>query len=120
MFVRWKRYQMKIGKYDYEQTIGCERIPKPRYRLRCELLQSYRNDNGKPRSRTLAYLGSIEEKEMTRILSQSTFWYWVEKKLERVELSPEDGVKIRQQIEKRVPCPSYEAYLAAKDNYGLR
>lgn len=114
MFVRWKRYKKKIGKYDYEQTIGGERIPKPRYRLRCELLQSYRNDNGKPRSRTLAYLASISEAELTRILSQSTFWYWVEKRLERVEISPEDGVKIRQQIEERVPLPSYEAYLAAK------
>jgi hypothetical protein len=90
MYLRWKKY-----------TTG-----KRGSVLRAELLASYRDEvTGKPRSRYLGYLGSIQESYLSNWLTQLCFWECAEIRLSRLSLSPENKERVREMLLERVPRP---------------
>jgi hypothetical protein len=90
MYLRWKKYTTD------------KRGPV----LRAELLESYRDEvTGKPRSRYLGYLGSIQESYVSNWLTQLCFWECAEIRLARLSLSPENKERVREMLLERVPQP---------------
>lgn len=115
MFIRWKRHQLKQRRRDFIWNERGERVPVMRYSLRCELVESYRNENGKPRLRTKRYLSSIHENKLGNPIKRNTFWFWVDVGLRSLQLTPDEEAKLRDMIEKRVPRPSAESMKAVRE-----
>jgi hypothetical protein len=108
MFVRWKRKRRK----DDRRGWGKDQIVTPQWLLSAVLVESVRI-NGKPRQRTIRYLGSIREQYLDLSEGASTarrfhFWRGVEWSLDQLELSDLDRVRIIAAIEERVPQPTSE------------
>jgi len=102
MYVRWK---IKERSWDVALPEGPLDV--------AYLVESARID-GKPRQKTLAYLGSIRAWRRTAIGPAYEFWHRVEAKLQPLHLSSEQRMSIERQLAQRVPRPSEEAYQAAE------
>lgn len=90
MYLRWKKYTA-----DKRGSV-----------LRAELIESYRDEvTGKPRSRYLGYLGSLQESHVSSWLTRLCFWECAEIRLARLSLSPEDKERVREMLLERVPRP---------------
>ncbi len=97
MYIRWKRkkrtkeiaWMIKEGDYIYAVLVEARRI------------------DGKPRQKTVKYLGGIREKNQD-IYGQMTFWDKAEKELASLNLDPAARNKIIVSLEKVVPKPSQD------------
>jgi hypothetical protein len=106
MFIRWKRHKLKQRRRDFVWNERGEKVFVTRHSLRCELVESYRNKDGKPRLRTKRYLATIHENQIGSLIKRNTFWYYVNVRLAELRLTQDEEAKIRAMIEKRVPRPS--------------
>ena len=102
MYVRWK---IKERSWDVALPEGPLDV--------AYLVESARID-GKPRQKTLAYLGSIRARCRTAIGPAYAFWQRVEAKLHPLHPSFEQRTSIERQLAERVPRPSEEAYQATE------
>jgi hypothetical protein len=85
------------------------------------LVESYRNDKGDPRQRTIAYLGNIREMEGgLPAIERSLFLLRAEQELHRVpDLLPHDRKQLVAQLHQRVP-PLSEAEMRVGFHNTLR
>lgn len=96
MYVRWKSYPLTDPRHAGRQLLAAV------------LVKSVRID-GKPRQRTVAYLGAIHD---TLILLPSQpwhrkfFWRDVCERLDRLDLDPDLRARIVVQLARRVPEPA--------------
>jgi hypothetical protein len=78
--------------------------------LRAVLSESYK-DNGNVQRRSIAELGSIEERYLsthikgTRAFHQGLFWVVVDKKLDKLRLEPGVRNQIEGELLKKIPRP---------------
>jgi hypothetical protein len=93
MYVRWNKKERGWGrrKNDFLYAV---------------LVESRRID-GKPRQKIIAYLASIEEKDIKKDpFRREIFWKAVTKNIESLSLSPEIREKIEESIMQRVSRPT--------------
>lgn len=90
MFVRWQK----------RESTYWENMPPTMYAI---LVESYR-ENGKPRSRHIAYLGSIKswEGEFDEF-NVDNFWFYAREKLDNIGITGETREKVETSIAKVVP-----------------
>jgi hypothetical protein len=114
MYIRWKRQRRRdIKRYEW----GAGTRIEEQWLLSASLVEARRVD-GAPRQRTIAYLGSIREGQMTEAGPASRFWSSVERKLDELVLSDDQRATIESRLTDKVPRPSDEAtaqYWAALD-----
>jgi len=94
MFVRWKKRKR------FDKRLN-RQLPDYLYAV---LVESIRID-GKPRQKTIKYLGSIFSNLVNAPFRMSRFWVEAEKNLSELDLSPADREKITNDIKKVVPLP---------------
>lgn len=82
MFVRWKQIGAKKVLYAY--VCSGQRV------------------NGKVKSRTDAYLGSIPIDALERLSARQEFWYQVNTNLEKLDCDEEQKAKLRTAIAQKV------------------
>ncbi len=116
MFIRWKRSKLRLSRHDFKRNEQGKIEPVRCYSLRCELVESYRNEEGKPRQRTKKYLASIHENHLGNAIKRNTFWYAVDLRLGRLELAPDEEAKLRGMLERRVPRPPAETMKAVQES----
>lgn len=98
MFVRWKKRQRKRKWWDLEE----------KYSLYAYLIESYRDESGQPRQRYLTYLGSIRADQELTSWIVAVFWKTANTRLDKLELSGDQRIKIESKLEEIVPRPSDE------------
>ena len=91
MYVRWNRHKRATGKENYIYAV---------------LVESHRVA-GKPRQRTIKYLGGIRE-NTPYASHRESFWKEAEKKLYEAGLVPEAREKVILKMKTVVPRPSEE------------
>jgi hypothetical protein len=69
--------------------------------------------NGKPRQRTLAYLGSIRDRHLESPWARHWFWREVSRRLDALTLPKQERVRIEARLLAVVPRPSQEEQEAA-------
>lgn len=132
MFVKIRRKQFKLRRSDYKRVKGSPYfelqamtkddlkfkaraephriVAVPRYGLFFELLESYRNAAGKPRTKVIAYLASMSEADLTTSLlplaKRERFWRAIDAKLKPLNLARPAEAKIRKKINDRIPRPN--------------
>lgn len=101
MFVRWKRRKKAATKPGR----------RPRRRsdagdsLYCVLIESKRIGD-KPRQKVVCYLGSVDEGHLDKLWQRVDFWDAIKPKLDRIELTRTERVRIEYSIQRvvsRVP-----------------
>ncbi|MGI8405298.1 MAG: hypothetical protein ACR2OE_11150 [Thermomicrobiales bacterium] len=115
MFVRWKRTPRK-DKHHWERPVPNEqmvRVIDPEWLRSAVLVECIRID-GKPRQRTVKYLGSIRERRLDlddpySISHRGYFWTSVDANLDSLGLVDSERARIVGAIEAVVPRPSTEA-----------
>jgi hypothetical protein len=118
MFVRWKRRERVSRKAHRWKTTG------PRYRgkeaqgtgkflLVAVLVRSERR-NGRPRQKTLAYLGSIAEDHLADYWPRRWFWESADRGLGALGLDDDDRQKVEAALQARVRRPTAEETAAAE------
>jgi hypothetical protein len=121
MFVRWKRRE-KVSRKRYKARANrlgvAVRDPKSGHVLTGKFLLSAvlvraERQNGKPRQRTVAYLGSIPEEGIKEFWPRQHFWTAVVPRLASLNLPDEERQKIEAAIASRVPRPTAEEASAA-------
>ncbi len=85
MYIRWKRRQNRTGESWYAYLCTNERI------------------EGKPKSTTLGYLGSIRADLVSLVPARKAFWQQVEENLKPHYLPKTERLKIETAIANRVP-----------------
>ena len=98
MFVRWKKRGRKGRWWDQGET----------YSLYAYLVESYRDDSGKPKQRHLAYLGRIRNDQKLTYWIVEEFWKSADSRLDEVGLSGDQRELIEKKLEEAVPRPSEE------------
>jgi hypothetical protein len=117
MFVRWKRKRRK-DTYHFEpdppgvKVYSRRRIADPQWLRSAVLVESVRVD-GRPRQRTIKYLGSIRECHLDlegqySIFHRGYFWRSADANLERLDLSDLERARIIAALEDVVPRPDPE------------
>lgn len=91
MYVRWNRYKRATGNEDYIYAV---------------LVESHRVD-GRPRQRTIKYLGGISE-NTPYASHRENFWKEAEKKINEIGLVPEAREKLTLKMKTVIPRPSEE------------
>ncbi len=104
MYVRWKKRLRKRASQG-----------EPSYLLSAALTESHRV-NGKPRQRTIAYLGSIRNEciDLPFCLPRRDFWQRVTTRLDALDLSASERATIEDVLGRVVPRPSEEEIAAAE------
>jgi hypothetical protein len=100
MYVKWKEYR------SYKRGVV----------LCAELIESYRDEViGRPRSRYLGYLGSIQKSYASDWLARLCFWECAETRMGRLPLSAEQKERAREKLHERIPFPkAWKAAFAAR------
>jgi hypothetical protein len=94
VFVKWTRRQLKATRW----------FDRNRKTLDIAVLVESHRVDGKPRHRTIAYLGSVHA-DVSGALGRARFYREVETKLAGLKLSRPVRAKIIGSIERRVPRP---------------
>lgn len=90
MYVKWKEYR------SYQRGVV----------LRAELVESFRDEvTGRPRSRYLGYLGSIQKSYVSDWFTRLCFWECAETRMARLPLSREQKELAREKLHERIPFP---------------
>ncbi len=114
MFVKWREKPLSPRTRNGRRGWGPLLI--------AELVESYRNKDGKPRQRHIAYLASNYEgvDETLALSMRYQFWKNARVALDRlgVRVSPLDRIKIEAALEKRVPEPYKEIGYVPKRRWG--
>lgn len=115
MFVRWKRKRRKDSSHweRPDPDTRAVRVYTPEFLLSAVVVESVRID-GKPRQRTIKYLGSIRECKLdpdnkSGIFHHGYFWRSVDANLAELELPESERVRIVAILEDTVPRPDPEA-----------
>lgn len=95
MYVRWRRHKR------------AEKRGEDRWLLAASLVESQRV-GGKPRQRTICYLGSIREDRLSEVGPRRWFWESAEARFDRASIPNYDWPQIAAVLEARVPRPSIE------------
>ncbi len=122
MFVRWKRSPRK-DKHHWELPVSGGRFIKivdPEWLRSAVLVECIRID-GKPRQRTIKYLGSIRERRLDlddpySISHRGYFWTSADANLDSLSLADNERARIVEAIEAIVPRPSREATIKAQQD----
>jgi hypothetical protein len=90
MYVKWKEY----------------RTNRRGVVLRVELIESFRDEvTGRPRSRYLGYLGSIQKSYASDWLARLCFWECAETRMAKLPLSAVQKERARVKLHERIPFP---------------
>jgi hypothetical protein len=95
MFVRWKRRERVSRKWGRVRRTG-------KFLLSAVLVCSERQD-GKPRQKVLAYLGSIIEERIQTSGGRSGFWKGVDSRLASLNLDPAQRQRVEDALHSVVP-----------------
>lgn len=88
MFVRFKENLLRTGDRS----------------LQVEVVQSYRCEMTRaPRSRSIAYLGTVREKHIRFPVFRKWFWQQVDAKLANLQLSEQEIDTLKEEIALRIP-----------------
>jgi hypothetical protein len=88
MYIRWKYYSHS----DRSRS------------LRPEIVESYRDVlTREPRNRTLRYLGSFRERDISNPKVLYLYWRLIDEKLSLLRLSPKDEQSVRDRLAERIP-----------------
>jgi len=118
MFVRWKRRKKAATKPGR----------RPRRRsdagdsLYCVVVESLRID-GVPRHKVVAYLGSVDERDIKQLWLRVDFWDYISPKLDALRLPNRERAKIEDSIGKvieRVPEDEAAAFKKARHDYRVK
>lgn len=91
MYVRWKREETKR-----RGTV-----------LRAELVETFRDEvTREPRSRYLAYLGSIREDQVNDRYAQLQFWKRLDRKLTSLLMPVSQEMRVKLKVSQHVPKPA--------------
>ncbi len=122
MFVRWKRKRRKDSYHFEPDPPGVKvtyrpRIADPQWLRSAVLVESVRVD-GRPRQRTIKYLGSIREchldlERQSSIFHHGYFWRSADANLETLDISDLERARIVATLEDVVPRPDPEARVKA-------
>jgi len=93
MFVRWRKRKRTTG-------AGGPRVVYYAY-----LVESYRDEEGKPRQRHIGYLGHYAERGSERS-SAVVFWGNCLANLAKLELSEDERAAAEKSVAKRIPRPT--------------
>jgi len=126
MFVRWKRKRRKDAYHGKQQHVEGLRYTVPVYEpetlITAVLVESYRNDAGQPRQRTVKYLASIRERmlqpdEQAGILHRGRFWVAVTAALDGLALDTAARHRVTATIARTVPHPDRDHLQAAQHQH---
>lgn len=100
MYVKWKEY----------------RTNRRGVVLRAELVESFRDEvTGRPRSRYLGYLSTIQKSYASDWLARLCFWECAEVRMANLPLSAEQKERAREKLHERIPFPkAWKAAFAAR------
>jgi hypothetical protein len=91
MYIRWKYYLRK----DRSRTI------------RAEVVRSFRDCvKDEPRNRTVCYLGSIRECDLSDAAALLSFWQTVDRKLSMLLIPVSQEMRLKSKLAKRIPRPA--------------
>jgi hypothetical protein len=112
MFVRWKHYK-RSSKKKYIRDGKCGWLDPQGSELLVAVLVRSERVNGKPRQRTVAYLGSIREDHLGEVGLRNRFWESADEKIETLALKAEERQKCEAALLTRV------ARLTSEENAAL-
>jgi len=78
-------------------------------RLQAEIFTSYRDETGKPRRKSILYMGSVKERHLQGTFKErgyyerERFWKQADERLAKLALPPEEVSKFREELEQRIP-----------------
>ncbi len=129
MFVRWKRKRRKdtyhLEPFDpSNERSWRKRVPDQQWLRSAVLVESVRVE-GRPRQRTIRYLGSIRESYLdpendASIFHWGDFWRTVDANLEDLNISDMDRARILAALEDVVPRPDPVAHANALEEAKAR
>lgn len=101
MFVRWKKRASR-GNSKYYDWQKVRDVTLSAYLVKSERI------SGKPRQKVIAFLQSVHQHDLDREgwinrLTRNYFWYHVENKLRKLDLTDAQKVSIRETLQKTVP-----------------
>ncbi len=114
MYIRWKKQRRRpkwAEPYTLIDSPGKATIlgAEGTVTLACQLVESCRNDAGKPRQRIVAHLATIREHALQDGLARAAFWDAFIRKLAQVPLCREQYETLIHATTARVPFPTRRA-----------
>jgi hypothetical protein len=99
MYVRWQRRTRKQRSWLHTHVVPVVLI--------ATLVESHRIE-GKPQQRHVAYLGSIQDVNLSSAMHRARFWKQARERLDGVDLPNAERVKIEGALERVVARPTEE------------
>ncbi len=107
-----------LANSEYRRRDGCGWQVFPRYSYTIELLESYRDDDGKPRNRFIwsatynpnSPIGKGYEVIGEAIKRRFDFWKRLERQLVKHKVAPDNADRIRNQIAEVIPLVTKEEF----------
>lgn len=131
MFVKWKRSRRRgvklwLSEPDAEAAIAAggkvlrtgynrKKVSTAGPYLLVAVLTRSVRENGKPRQKTVSYLGSIREDYVSVTEQRSRFWDSVDGHLDRLALPSEQRKSIEEKLQATVPRPTEQEKAAARE-----